>query len=115
MDPEEDEVEYEWDDNETNHSGEEVFGNTFLRHTLEKRTFVCDEASTYIVRFPPVQEVPKVDHDRNTDSHDGKDTVDLGRPSASHEKASGKHPSPPVEGEFATDASVSPGHEASGL
>ena len=35
MDPEEDEVEDEGDDDKTNHSGEEVFGDTFLRHALE--------------------------------------------------------------------------------
>jgi len=71
---------------------------------LEKAT-VCGKPNAYIVRFPPVQEVPKVDHDSNTDGHDGKNSIDLGRPSASHEHASGKHPSPPVERKFAVKSS----------
>jgi len=36
VDPEEEEVEDQRNDDETNHSGEEVFGNTFLRYALEK-------------------------------------------------------------------------------
>jgi len=35
VDPEEEEVEDQWNDNETNHSGEEMFGNTFLNSALE--------------------------------------------------------------------------------
>ena len=68
---------------------------------MRQKVVICDEASTYIVRFSPIQEVPKVDHDSDTDSHDGQDTIDLGGPSASHEEARCKHPSPPIERKFA--------------
>lgn len=99
VDPEEEEIEDQRDDNETNHSCEEVFGNAFLCYTFEN-VAICERLSTYVVGFPPVQEVPKVYHNSNADSQDGKNPVDLGRPSASHEHAGGKHPSPPIEREF---------------
>lgn len=102
VDPEEEEIEDQRDDNETNHSCEEVFGNAFLCYTFENMA-ICERLSTYVVGFPPVQEVPKVYHNSNADSQDGKNPVDLGRPSASHEKARCKHPSPPIEREFAVN------------
>ena len=104
VDPEEDQVEDQRDDDEANNPSEEMFGNTFLSYAFEKAA-VCEELRTYIIRFPPVQKVPKVNYDSNTDSHDGKDTVDLGRPGAGHEYASSKHPSPPIEREFAIKSS----------
>ena len=81
-----------------------MFGDTLLWYASEK-IGVRAELNAYIVGFSPVQKVPKVNHDSNTNSHDGKDTVDLGGPSASHEHASSKHPSPPIEREFAAKSS----------
>ena len=46
VNPEEEEVDNQRNDNETNHSREEVFGNTFLRCALEKWPFVRDWAHT---------------------------------------------------------------------
>ena len=63
-----------------------------------------EEERAYIVGLLPVQEVPKIDHDGNADCQDGKDTVDFGRPGTSHEKASSKHPSPPVERELTVES-----------
>ena len=104
MDPEEEKVEDQRNDNETDHSGKEVLGDSFLRLTSGKKV-TCKEVNTYIVRFSPVQEVPKVNNNSKTDSKNSEDTVDLGRPSASHEKSSGEHPSPPVKCEFTVESS----------
>jgi len=46
VDPEEEEVEDQRNDDETNHSGEEVFDNTFLRYALEKWPFARNQART---------------------------------------------------------------------
>ena len=99
VDPEKEEVEDQRNNDETSHSGEEMFGDTFLRFYVRK-VVVNEGPNTYIVGFPVVQEVPKVDHDSNADGHDSKDSIDLGRPSTSHEESGSKHPSPPIEREF---------------
>ena len=103
VDPEEAEVEDQRNNNETNHSGEEVFDETFLSNASGK--LLSEEPNAYIVGFPPVREIPKVNYDSNTDGHDSKDSIDLGRPSASHEESSSKHPSPPIKREFAAGSS----------
>ena len=36
VDPEEEEVEDQWNDNKADHTGEEVLGDTFLQYTLEE-------------------------------------------------------------------------------
>lgn len=46
VDPEEEEVEDQRNYNEANHSGEEVFGDTFLHCTLEKWLFAGKSART---------------------------------------------------------------------
>ena len=51
MDPEEEEVEDERDNGETDHSGKELFGDTFLYYTLEKRLLVGNQMDT-LVDFP---------------------------------------------------------------
>ena len=103
VDPEEEEVKDQRKNNETSNPGEEVFNDTLLCCVSEK--LLSGGPNTYIVGFPPVQEVPKVDHDSDTDGHDGKDSIDLGRPGASHEESGSKHPSPPIECEFAVGSS----------
>lgn len=59
------------------------------------------DATTYIVRFPVIQKVPQVDYDCNANRDDSQNTVDFGRPRASHENTSCEHPRPPIEGELA--------------
>lgn len=54
VDPEEDEVEDKRNDNEANHSGEEVLGNAFLHRLLEKWLFGSGEVSDYVVGFLPI-------------------------------------------------------------
>lgn len=102
VDPEKEEVEDQRDNDETNHSSEEVFGDAFLHYALEMQLVVKNQHA-YIVGFPVVQEVPKVDHDSNTDGKDGENPIDFRRPGASHEETSGEHPSPPIECEFAAE------------
>ena len=70
-------------------------------YAMRQKRVLFEESNTYIVGFPPVQEVPKVEYYSNTDGHDGENSIDLGRPSTSHEEASSKHPSPPIECELA--------------
>ena len=76
-----------------------------IRSYVVSEKLLSEGPNTYIIGFPPVQEVPKVDHDSDTDSHNGEDSIDLGRPGASHEESGSKHPSPPIEREFAVRSS----------
>ena len=46
VDPEEEEVEDERDNDETDHPGKEVFGDTFLYYVLEKRLLVGNQMDT---------------------------------------------------------------------
>lgn len=77
VNPEEEEIKDKRNNNEADHPGDEVLSDTFLHHTSET-VDICKEVNTYIVGFPPIQEIPKIDDDSDANGQDGKDAVDLG-------------------------------------
>ena len=77
VNPEEEEIKDKRNNNEADNPGDEVLSDTFLHHTSET-VDICKEVNTYIVGFPPIQEIPKIDDDSDANGQDGKDAVDLG-------------------------------------
>ena len=101
MDPEDREVNEEREGDECDGPSSEVSPEVFLDVHQYKLVTTSVFRPYHAVSLLDVQNIPKVNKNRDTNSYHSQDAVDFGCPSEGHKGPARKDPDPPIEGKVA--------------